>query len=153
MPFQVSMSGDDTFLLNGNVVSTLATKDPLKINFPNDIAVVEQGKDGNTVISENRRGYEGDAVLRVLLGAADDQAINALFLEQAANIAGTTLITGALYKVSGDGKGNIIKVVYQLQGGVILKIPAALISASGNTEEQIAEWTIRFGNCSQRLIQ
>jgi hypothetical protein len=62
------------------------------------------------------------------------------------NFAATVLVTGQFIKKLGDGKGNITSDTYNMAGGVFTKIVAAKTNVEGDTDQSIAEYTIKFAN-------
>ena len=148
----ISLTGDDTIQILNQVLSTLANQDPGHITFPNELAAVEQGKNGTVIFAQNNMGFIADLSVRVLLGALDDTFFNSLLQQQNTQFSDFTLMTGVFTKRVGDGKGNISTVIYQLSGGVFVKPPEQMTSARGDVNQSVAAWAIRFGNWN-RLIQ
>lgn len=148
----VSLSGDDTIQINNQVLSTLANQDPGHVTFPNELAAVEQGKNGTTIYAQNPMGNVADLMIRLLLAGIDDQYINSLLQEQQTAFSDFRLMTCLFNKRVGDGNGNILTVQYQLSGGVFSKGVEVMTSARGDVNQSVAVWPIRFGNWI-RLIQ
>lgn len=148
----VSLTGDDTIQILNQVLSTLANQDPGHVTFPNELAAVEQGKNGTTIYAQNNMGFIADLMIRVLLGGIDDQFLNSLLQEQNTNFSDFGLMTCVFNKRVGDGNGNILTVQYQLQGGIFSKGPEVMTSSRGDVNQSVAVWPMRFGNWT-RLIQ
>jgi hypothetical protein len=148
----VSLSGDDTFQINNQVISTLANQDPGHVTFPNELATVEQGKNGTTIYAQNPMGQIADFVIRILLAGIDDQYLNSLLQQQSTGFSDFTLMTGVFNKRVGDGKGNILTVQYQLSGGIVSKGIEAMTSARGDVNQSVAVWPLRFGNWSRYIV-
>jgi hypothetical protein len=148
----VALSGDDTLQINNQVISTLANKDPAIITFPNEMANVEQGKNGTMIYAQNNMGFLCDLSMRVLLAGVDDKYLNSLLQQQTTAFSNFGLMTGVFTKRTGDGSGNISSVVYLLSGGIFTKGIEAKSSAAGDTEQSVAVWPIKWGNWV-RLIQ
>jgi len=148
----VSLSGDDTVQLNNQVISTMANQDPGHVTFPNELATVEQGKNGTTIYAQNNMGFVADLTLRLLLAGIDDQYLNSLLQQQNTAFSDFGLITCVFNKRVGDGKGNILTVVYQLNGGIFSKGVEVMTSARGDVNQSVAVWLLRFGNWI-RLVQ
>lgn len=148
----VALSGDDTIQINDVVISTMANQDPAHVTFPNEIATVEQGKNGTTIYAQNNMGYVADLSLRVLLAGIDDKYLNSLLQQQNTAFSDFGLMSCVFTKRVGDGAGNISSVIYQLSGGVFSKSVEVRTSARGDVEQSVAVWPIRFGNWV-RLIQ
>ena len=146
MPLTVSLTGNDSFQLNNQVLSTLTNEKPVDITFPNELAAVSQGKNGTTIYAQNSMGNIAEVSLRLLLGGIDDQYLNSLLQQQITNFSGFNLLTGVFNKLVGDGSGNITTVIYQLSGGIIMKGLEAATSATGDVNTSVVVWPLKFGN-------
>lgn len=151
-PLTVALSGDDTLQINNQVISSLANQDPGRLVLPNEMANVEQGKNGGSVYAQNAMGFIADLTIRLILAGVDDKYLNSLLNQQVTAFSSFTLMTAVYTKRVGDGQGNISNVIYQLAGGVFSKGPEAMTSARGDVEQSVAIFPIRFGNWT-RLIQ
>lgn len=148
----VSLSGDDTIQINNQVLSTLANQDPGHVTFPNELANVEQGKNGTTIYAQNPMGFVAELVVRLLLGGLDDQYLNSLLQEQNTAFSDFSLMTAVYNKRVGDGNGNILTVQYQLAGGIISKGIEVMTSARGDVNQSVAVWPLRFGNWTRLVV-
>jgi len=147
-----SLSGADSLQINNQVISTLANQNPARLVFTADLMNVEAGKNGVAVYAENKQGLIAELTMRLALGGVDDKYLNSLLQQQLSDFSANTLISAVFTKRVGDGQGNITNVVYQLYGGLIQKGIEAIESSSGDVEESIAIWPLRFGQWI-RLIQ
>lgn len=152
MALTVALSGDDTLQIQDQVISTLANQDPGHVTFPNELASVEQGKNGTTIYAQNNMGFVADLSVRLLLAGVDDKFLNSLLQQQNTGFSSFGLMNAIFTKRVGDGAGNISSVIYQLSGGVFSKGVEVKTSARGDVEQSVAVWPIRFGNWV-RLIQ
>lgn len=141
---QVALSGDDTIKLNNTLLTDLADGNCVELTFPNDIALVKTGKNGNSIYGLNEMGNQCEVKLRIVRGSADDKFLNNLLLQQQNNFAGTVLLSGEFIKKVGDGMGNITSDTYILSGGVFTKIPEAKSNAEGEVEQSITLYTTKF---------
>ena len=91
---QQALSGSDTIVINNRVFTALATGDVAKLTFPNDIANVKTGKNGNSVYALNETGKQADFELRVIRGSDDDKFLLNLLSQQQLNFAGFVLMQG-----------------------------------------------------------
>jgi hypothetical protein len=142
----VALSGNDTAMLNGRVIADHADADFVALTFPNDIAQVKTGKNGNSIYALNETGRQCELVLRVVRGSADDKFLNNLLVQQQANFAGTVLMFGEFIKLVGDGAGNIARDTYILGGGIFTKRTEAKSNAEGDTEQSVAIYRMKFSN-------
>lgn len=147
----VALSGSDTINVNNRVLADLADGNCVEMTFPNDIANVKTGKNGNSIYGLNESGKQCEVKIRVLRGSADDKFLNGLLAQQQANFAGTVLMIGQFIKKIGDGQGNITSDTYIMGGGIFTKIPEAKTNVEGETEQSIAIYTIRFSNAPRVL--
>jgi hypothetical protein len=147
----VALSGQDTIILNNQVLTGLADGNFVELTFPNDIANVKTGKNGNSIYGFNESGKQCEAKIRVLRASGDDKFLNNLLTQQQLNFAGTVLLTGQFIKKIGDGAGNITSDTYIMSGGVFTKIPEAKSNAEGETEQSLAIYTIKFTNAPRVL--
>lgn len=147
----VSMTGADTIVINNHVFNDLADGDCVDLTFPNDIAAVKTGKNGNTMYAFNASGMQSQIVLRVIRGSADDKFLQSLNAAQNNNFSAFTLMFGQFVKKIGDGNGNVNNDTYVLGGGVFVKIPEAKSNVESDTAQSVTIWTLRFGT-SPRVI-
>ena len=148
---QVALSGQDTVIINNYVFTGLADENYVDLTFPNDIANVKTGKNGNSIYGFNATGKQCEVKIRVLRGSADDQFLNGLLASQQLQFAATILMTGQFIKKIGDGQGNITSDTYIMSGGVFTKIPEAKANSSGDTEQSLAIYTLKFTNAPRVL--
>lgn len=144
----VSLTGQDTAQIDGIILTTLTDGMAFDITFPDNLATVKAGKDGNAIYAKNEMGRMCDVMLRLLVGGADDLYLNGRLQEWVADPSSFTFLTGMFIKRVGDGAGNFQSKVYQCTGGIFMKQVEAKTSAEGDTEQSVAVYTLKFGNCS-----
>lgn len=147
----VALSGSDTININNQVLADLADGNCVELSFPNDIANVKTGKNGNSIYGLNESGKQCEVKVRVLRGSTDDKFLNNLLAQQNANFAGTVLLIGQFIKKIGDGLGNITSDTYIMSGGVFTKQVEGKTNVEGETEQSVAVYTIRFSNAPRVL--
>lgn len=147
----LALSGSDTISLNNRIFSDLADGDCVALTFPNDIANVKTGKNGNSIYGLNESGKQCEVKIRVVRGSSDDKFLNNLLTQQQANFAGSVLLIGQFIKKLGDGTGNILSDTYILSGGVFTKQVEAKTNVEGETEQSISIYTMKFSN-SPRVL-
>jgi hypothetical protein len=147
----IAMSGNDTITINNRILADLADGDAVTLTFPNEIAQVKTGKNGNSIYGLNESGKQADLVMRLVRGSADDKFMNNLLVQQQANFAGVVLMFGEFVKKIGDGKGNIASDTYITSGGIFTKQVEGKSNVEGDTEQSVAIYHIRFSN-SPRAI-
>lgn len=145
----IAMSGADTINLNNRVFADLADGDAFVLSFPNDIANVKTGKNGNTIYGLNESGKQGEGKLRLIRGSSDDKFMNNLLAQQQNNFAGFPLMIGQFIKKLGDGQGNFTSDTYISAGGVFSKQVEAKMNVEGDTEQSVSIYTIKWGNVAR----
>jgi len=147
----VAMSGSDTININGQVLTGLADGNCVELTYPNEIANVKTGKDGNSIYGFNASGKQCEVKLRIIRGSSDDKFLNNLLSQQQGNFAGTVLLTGEFIKKLGDGAGNITSDTYIMSGGIFAKQIEGKSNVEGETEQSIAMYSLKFSN-SPRVL-
>lgn len=147
----IALSGSDSVTINNTVLTDLADGDCVTLEYPNEIASVKTGKNGNSIYGLNESGKQATMKLRVIRGSADDKFLNNLLAQQQANFAGTVLIIGEFVKLLGDGKGNVSNDTYITSGGVFTKQVMAKTNVEGDATQSVAEYELRFSN-APRII-
>jgi len=147
----VAMSGSDTISINNRVFADLATGNCLELTFPNDIANVKTGKNGNSIYGLNESGRQCELKIHVLRASPDDKFLNGLLSQQQNNFAGFPLMIGQFIKKVGDGQGNITSDTYVLSGGVFTKIPEGKTNTEGDTDQSVSTYTMKFSNAPRAI--
>ena len=146
-----ALSGTDTVVINNRVLTDLADGDTTVLDFPNEIAAVKTGKNGNSIYSANESGKQADLTLRVIRGSSDDKFLNNLLNLQLNNFASTVLMTGEFVKKVGDGEGNITNDTYICSGGIFTKPPGAKENQDGDSEQSVVIYSIKFSNAPRAI--
>lgn len=147
----VALSGSDTVVINGRVFNDLAEGNCVELRFPNDIAQVKTGKNGNSVYGLNETGKQCEMDLRVVRGSADDKYLNALLTQQLANFAGMVLMQGEFVKQVGDGQGNILNDTYVVSGGIFVRKVEAMSNVEGDPAQSVSVYKLKFSNAPRAL--
>jgi hypothetical protein len=149
----VAMSGNDSVIMNGRIFRDFGDGDFAQLEFPNEIAQVKTGKNGNSIYSINESGKQASLKLKVIRGSADDKYLQQLLNLQniPANFPATVLSTGTLVKNIGDGQGNVSQDTYVLSGGIFTKIPGAKSNAEGDVEQSTVMYEMKFSNAPRVL--
>lgn len=147
----VALSGADTITINNTILADLADGDAVMLEFPNEIASVKTGKNGNAIYGLNESGKQADVKIRLVRGSADDKFLNSLLVQQQLNFAGTILMIGEFVKVIGHGDGSLTQDTYIMSGGVFTKQVLAKSNVEGDSAQSVSEYTIRFSNSPRAL--
>lgn len=143
----VSLTGQDTAQIDGNILATLADGNPFDVTFPNELGALKAGKDGNTIYAKNEMGRVCDVALRVLLGGSDDKYLQSRMAQWIADPSSFALLTAIFSKRVGDGNGNTQNKVYNCTGGIFIRQVEVKTAAEADVDQSVAVYALRFGNC------
>lgn len=142
------LTGSDTITLNqGSTSRTLAdfpNANIAVVSLPNEVNNSLIGKNGNGIVAFSAEGGLGEVDLRILTGSSDDKFLNGVLADYINNPTGFTLLSGTFMKVLGDGNGNLTRKTYSFSGGVVTKLPDTAFNISGDTEQAISVYKVRF---------
>lgn len=141
---KIALSGSDTIVINDRPLTDLADADCAMLAFPNDIANVKVGKNGNAIYGLNENGKVCEVTLRALRGSADDKFLLNLLVLQQANFAATVLMTGQFVKQIGNGAGAVAADTYIMAGGVFMREVDAKSNVEGDTEQSVSIYKMKF---------
>ena len=150
MGFSTSLAQSDTLRLNNQVISTFANEDCGKLEFPNELVMVDVDKQGNGLLAINQKGLIADLDIRIVMAAYDDTYLNSLLAQQTGG--SPTILSGVLTKNFADQNGNVTSVQMQLNGGVFLRGIPMILSTSGNIEQTVAVYKFRFANWLRLIL-
>jgi len=145
------MSGDDTIVIKGRNFSDLADGNCVELTFPNDIANVKTGKNGNSIYGLNTSGRQAELKLRLIRGSQDDIYMNGLLNNQQNNFQGFVLLSGSFTKNIGNGEAGVLPDTYNVAGGVFVKQVEGKTNVEGDIEQSISVYTIRFSNAPRAI--
>lgn len=145
------LTGNDTIKINERVLSNLGTGDVGTLAFPNELAGVKTGKNGNSIYVLNETGKQADVTIRVIRGSSDDKFLQGLLNSQSRDFNSFILMTGEFIKKLGDGAGNITNDIYLTSGGVFTKQVEAKINVEGDVEQALSVYTLRFASAPRAL--
>jgi hypothetical protein len=147
----VSLTGNDTLIIDTRIMKDLANGDTCVLDFPNNLMEAKVGKNGNAIFAFNSTGQTVNNKLRVIRGSADDKYLNSRLNEYLNDPPGFVLMKGEFIKRVGDGAGNITNEIYKVNGGIPQKFPSAKENVEGDIEQAVAEWNIVFVNADRIL--
>lgn len=149
---KVSLTGQDTINVGGVVLSDFADEDVGVLQFPDSLANVKVGKNGNAIVAANAMGSRGQLSIRLLRGSDDDKYLNGVIQDFRADPASFVMLNGQVVKRVGDGVGNIANDTYVLSAGVPSKIPGATSNTSGNTDQSVVVYEFEFGAVDRGIL-
>jgi hypothetical protein len=148
---QMSLTGNDTVIINGRILTAFAEGDTGAFTFPNKLVEAKVGKNGNAIFAFNAQGLLSEATLRLIRGSADDKFLNSLQKSYINDPAGFTLIAASFIKRAGDGKGNVTNDTYTFGAGVLPNLPEVKENVSGETEQAVSIWKFTFANSDRSM--
>ena len=148
----VSLSGNDTVLLGNRVFTDVADGDYFTFTFPNELAAVKTGKNGNSIFALNATGKQAEATLRLIRRSSDDKFMDALLQQQLNDFAGFSLLLGVFVKRAGDGQGNVTNDTYRMAGGMFSHQVDAKSNAEGDTDQSVSVYRLRFTNAERAIL-
>jgi hypothetical protein len=147
-----SLTGADNLVLSNQPMVDVADGDWFTLTFPNTLAEVKTGKNGNSIFASNAMGQQAEATLRLLRGSANDLFLDALLQNQIQDFSTFITLSGTFSKRIGDGQGNITPDQYVASGGIFTQEVDAKSNAEGDTEQSVSVYRMKFANV-QRAAQ
>ncbi len=148
----VAMSGSDTISVNNTLIPDLADGDCIELTFPNDIAQVKTGKNGNSIYALNETGRQCEVKIRVVRGSTSDKFLNGLLALQQSNFSGFPLMISKFVKIIGDGTGVVTNDTYNLSGGVFTKQIEGKNNVEGDTNASVSVYMMKFSNAPRAIV-
>lgn len=148
----VSLTGNDTVNIGGLVLADLADGDFFTFTFPNEIAAVKTGKNGNSLYALNATGRQTEATLRVIRGSSDDKYLDSLLKEQLQDLSSFVLLLGQFVKRAGDGQGNVTNDSYFMGGGIFTHLVDGKSNAEGDTDQSVSIYRFKFANSDRNIL-
>ena len=150
MSYKTTLAQSDTLRINNQVISTFANEDCGKLEFPNELVMVDVDKQGNGLLAINNKGLIADLDIRIIMADTDDQYLNSLLAQQSGG--SPSILSAVLTKNFADQKGNITSVQMQLNGGAFLRGIPMMLSSVGNIEQTVAVYKFRFANWLRLIL-
>jgi hypothetical protein len=148
----ITLTGNDTTVLNGSPITDFGDGDVVKLTFPNNISEMRVGKDSNVISSFNAQGELMECELRVIRGTQTDILLSANEAAYIADPPSFQTYSGTFTKRLGDGSGDVASDTYIASFGVPKKFPAMTENTSGDTEQAIAVHMITFGQAARAIL-
>lgn len=146
-----SLTGNDSLIINNNVINDLSDNSTIELSFDNDIIGTQTGKNDNTIISDDRQGSNATLTLRVIRGSKNDRWLNGLYVQQRRDLPSFTLMNGSFTKRIGDGLGNVHFDNYVLLGGAFRRAVDTQENNNGDTEQGSSVYTIFFSKVERSI--
>ena len=140
----VALTGNDTIVLQGKVLTDFADGDVAELKFNNDLVEVVNGKNDNAIFALSAKGKMGELTLKVLRGSPDDLLLNAQINLMLLDFPSYVLLNGSFTKRIGNGFGLSTADLYLAKGGVISRIADVTSSSDGKTEQGISTYVVKF---------
>jgi len=140
----VALTGNDTIVLQGKVLTDFTDGDVAELKFSNDLVEVVNGKNDNAIFALNSKGKMGELTLKLLRGGVDDLFLNANLNVMQLDFPSYILLNGSFTKRIGNGFGLSTVDLYLATGGVISRLVDVASSSDGKIEQAISTYTIKF---------
>ena len=147
----VALTGADTIQVGDRVLTAFADADNGVLEFPNELAGVKTGKNGNTVIAFNAMGLQGKLTLRILRASQDDQFLNDVIWDYKNDPTAFDPLTGYVVKRVGTRGGNVRGDIYNCSNGVPTKQVAVKSNVEGDTEQGVSIYEFTFGHVDRAI--
>jgi hypothetical protein len=148
----VSLTGQDTLVIGGIVLTDVADGDWFTVTYDNDLANLKRGKNGNSIFAENSMGPIASATLRLIRASDDDKTVDALLQQQLQDFSSFVLLDGQFTKRAGDGLGNVASDTYKMAGGIFKRQVDAKSNAEGDTEQSVSIYRFEFSDVSRQVF-
>ena len=139
-----TLTGQDTHIINGRVLTDLAVGTVVEITYNDDLTVSQVGKNKNAIISAKEDGIMGTIVYRIIRNSADDKFLNSLLIQQHQDLPSFTTMDGSSSTRTGDSAGNVSIDTYNGKGGAFKKHVGKIDTSDGNVDQAISEYTIEY---------
>lgn len=146
-----NITSNDTLTLYNRTITDFADGDTSSITFPDDIVTMTTGKNNNSIYVKNEVGNNADLIMRIQRGSGDDKFLQSELSKIDRDFAGTVLAAGEFVKRLGDGQGNVTRDVYTLAGGTFIKKVDTKENVSGDTEQGVSIYTMKFARAERSL--
>lgn len=148
----VSLTGNDTAVISGIPMVDVADGDWLTLTYPNTLAEVKTGKNGNSIYALNATGLQAEVTIRLLRGSVNDTQLDSLLQLQNQDFSSFILLEGQFVKRVGDGQGNITSDTYNVAGGIFHYNVDAKSNAEADTEQSISVYRLKFANAARAVF-
>jgi hypothetical protein len=148
----LALTGSDVVKINDRILSNLADDDCVLLEYPNQLANVKTGKNGNSLFGWNATGLNVKMTLRVIKASGDDKYLNSLLASLNADAPAFSLLSGQFVKRVGDGATNISKEQYDVSGGIFTKMPGSKENVSGDTNQAVTVYEVLFSNSPRAIM-
>ncbi len=145
----IVLTGNDTIQLDGYVLNDLSVGDVGNLTFPNNLANMRVGKNGNALIALNEMGNIADFELHLVRGSDDDKRLQNRLNSQRNKKTAFVTIQGQIIKKLGDGKGNESSDTYLVSGGTFQKVPPMKANVEGEVTQGEVVYTIQFAKAAR----
>ena len=138
------LTGQDTVVLWGRVLTDFADGDVATITADNNIANSVVGKNGNIIIAKDEQGKKCTITLRLLKGSSDDAFINTYYKTYEVDSALFVLGNGSFAKRLGDGAGNVQYDTFYARAIHFTRPPYDVTSnVNGATDQAVTVYTMQ----------
>jgi hypothetical protein len=146
-----SVIGKDTIKIGERILADFAHDEIAKVTYPNELATVKTGKNGNTIFVQNASGFQASMELKVLRGSADDKFLQSLLTLYRSEPTIFVLQNAEITKNVGDGTGAKTSDTYILTKGIPTKQVEMVVNVGGDVDQAISVYTWVFATSDRAL--
>lgn len=147
----VALTGKDVFILDERVFSGFGDGDVVLVDFPNTLAEMKTGKNGNGVGAANSSGLNATITIKVLRGGSDDKWLNSRFNQFINDSVSFSMFSGSFVKRIGNGSGNVTDDIYKISGALPNKMPNTKDNTDGDVEQSQSIYVLSAFNVRRSI--
>ena len=133
------------------ILSDFADGTVAELSAPNELSAITTGYNGNSLGAHNEPGRQRDLTLRVVKGSSDDKRLNAnynLWKNRDRKFKPLSIdFTKNIAHSDGSVTNDRVSCFFGLPTGQ----PTQMTDTTGNTEQVVSVYTIRFGNSERSM--
>lgn len=142
---KILLCGQDSVVLIGRNLTDFAPAGNFaELRPQGDIVDYQAGKNGNIIVSKLKTGDVHELKIRLLVGSSDDKFLYYYYNLLNQGVDYYVPFFGMITKRTGDGKGNVSEVNYNLTGLTFTEQPTfAILNVNGDVEVAINEYRLK----------
>lgn len=133
------------------ILSDLADGTVAELSVPNELSATTTGYNGNSLGSHNEPGRQRECTLRIVKGSDDDKRLNKAYNMWKNRDIRFKPLTMSFTKNIAHGDGSITKDTVECSFGLPAGQPTQMVDVTGNTEQVVSIYMLRFGNSERSM--
>lgn len=148
-------TANDTFIVKDYqgefILSDLADGTVAELSAPNELSATTTGYNGNSLGAHNEPGRQRECTLRIVKGSGDDKRLNKAYNMWKNRDMRFKPLEMTFVKNIGHGDGSITKDTVECYFGLPAGQPTPMTDTTGNTEQVVSIYMLRFGNSERSM--